>query len=213
MRAVNLLPRETSARRSFGGGVDPFLAGGAALTVVVLAAVGGGFALAHSHAAAAQQKLQTVKSELAQLQREQTQSGSVATPILPTPTVTGQQPTWQSAVESALSGRVAWDDVLSQLGRVTPSNVSFTTVTLGSGTSSTATAGTVSLAGTAFNQDSVAQLLARLQLVPDLSDVTLTSSTSDPKTGVVTFVIGAQTGVPAAPPSTSAAPATGGSGA
>jgi Tfp pilus assembly protein PilN len=211
MRAVNLLPRETHTRRTFSG-VDPFLAAGAALTVVVVAAVGGGFVLAHSHAVSEQRKLAAARTELAQLQREQTRSGSVATPILPTPAVTAQTPTWQAAIESALNGRVAWDDVLFQIGRITPGNVSLTSVTLGaSSTTSTASAGpgTLSLAGTAFNQDSVAQLLARLQLVPNLSSVTLTSSTADPKSGVVTFVIAAQTSVPVTAPATTTAAGAG----
>ncbi|MGH3008496.1 MAG: PilN domain-containing protein [Gaiellaceae bacterium] len=193
MKAVNLLPREANAGRSFRG-VDPVRAGGAALTIAVVAAVGGAFALAHSHAASAQRQLTTAKSELAQLQKEQTQGGTVATPILPTPSVTGQTPTWQAAVESALAGRVAWDGVLSQIGRVTPGNVTLTNVTLGGGAA--ATPGSLSLAGTAFNEDGVAQLLARLQLVSSLSGVTLTSSNADPKSGVVSFVIGAQTNIP-----------------
>jgi Tfp pilus assembly protein PilN len=214
MRAVNLLPRETHTRSGSFRGLDPFLAGGAALTAVVVAAVGGGFALEHSHAASVQRQLATAKTELAQLQREQTQSGSVATPILPTPTVTGQTPTWQAAIQAALSGRVAWDDVLSQIGRLTPARVSFTTVTLGAAATATASAGSgsgsLTLAGTAFDQVSVAQFLARLQLVPSLSNVTLTSSIADPKTHVVSFVIAAQTAVPVASTSASAAPAAGG---
>jgi Tfp pilus assembly protein PilN len=167
--------------------------------VVVVAAVGGGFALAHSHAASERQKLATAKSELVQLQKEQTQSGSVATPIIPTPAVTGQAPTWQAALASALAGRIAWDSVLSQLGRVTPANVTFTNVALGATAAASATAspGTLTLSGTAFTQDAVAQLLARLQLVPNLTNVTLTSSTADPKSGVVSYVIGAQINAPA----------------
>lgn len=200
MKAVNLLPRESQARRSFSG-ADPFLAGGAAVTVVVLAAIGGGFALAHSHAASEQHQLATVKSELAQLQREQTQSGAVATPTIATPSVTGQTPTWQSAVNSALAGRVAWDNVLAQLGRVVPANVTLTAVTLGAaGSTGTTTGaagpGALSLSGTAFDQNTVATLLSRLQLVPNVSNIALTSSTADPKTGVVSFVITAQTNAP-----------------
>jgi Tfp pilus assembly protein PilN len=210
MKAVNLLPRETRSSRSSSLRFDPLAIGGMAITAVVVAAIGAGFALAHSHASSEQQRLSAARSELAQLKAEETQSGAVSTPILPTPAVTGQAGTWKSALDSALAGRLAWDDVLSQIGRVTPANVTFTNVTLGAAATTTATttasAGALTLSGTAFSQDAVAQLLARLQLVPGLAGVTLTSSTGDPKSGVVTFVIAADAPAPA---TSIAAPSTG----
>jgi Tfp pilus assembly protein PilN len=210
MKAVNLLPRETRSSRSSSLRFDPLAIGGMAITAVVVAAIGGGFALAHSHASSEQQRLSAARSELAQLKAEETQSGAVSTPILPTPAVTGQAGTWKSALDSALAGRLAWDGVLSQIGRVTPPNVTFTNVTLGAAAASTATttasAGTLSLSGSAFSHDAVAELLARLQLVPGLANVTLTSSTADPTSGVVTFVIAADASAPA---TSVAAPPTG----
>lgn len=204
MRAVNLLPRESNTRRG-GRRVDPFVVGGATLTIVVAVALGGGFALEHSHASSEQRQLATARAELARLQGEATQGSGTKTPTLPTPTVTQQQLPWQAALTSALSTRVAWDDVLAQLARVVPANVTVTTVTLGAGTASGTTtgtapaagsAGTLALGGTAFNENGVAQLLARLGLVPDLASIALTSSTADPKTGVVTFAISAQVSPP-----------------
>jgi hypothetical protein len=73
------------------------------------------------------------------------------------------------------------------------------------------------IAGTAFSYDSVARLLSRLALVPDLSNVTLTSTGSDGGTagasssaasssGVTFNISAAVKGAPAPPPTTTAAP-------
>jgi Tfp pilus assembly protein PilN len=174
-----------------------------------LAAIGGGFALARSHVSSAQQQLTTARSQLEQL-RAAKANASPATRILTTPAVASQTPTWRSALQSALAGRVAWDDVLSQIGRVTPGNVTLTNLTLGNA-SSTATAaasssaGALTISGNTFSEDAVAQLMARLQLIPNLSNISLTSSTADAKTGVVAFLITADTAIPVtsftAPPS------------
>lgn len=210
MKAVNLLPRD-SQRRPSSRRVDPLLAGGATLTVVVAAALGGAFVLEHSHASSAQQKLATARTELSRLQAESRQGSGVSTPVLPTPAVTQQEGPWNAALSSALSTRVAWDDVLAQLARVVPGNVTVTTVTLGAATPGTTTAvgsaGTLALGGTAFSENGVVQLLSRLALVPDLTSIALTSSSADPKTGVVTFSITAQVAGPTS--IAAAAPATG----
>ena len=199
MRAVNLLPREIGGQRQ-SDTVDPLVVVGAAITLVVVAAVGGGFALARSHASSAQQQLTTARSELRQL-RAARANASPAARILTVPAVTSQTPTWRSAVQAALAGRVAWDDVLSQIGRVTPANVTLTNVTLGNAsTSATAaassSAGALSIAGNTFSEDAVAQLMSRLHLIPNLSNINLTSSTADAKTGVVAFLITADTAIP-----------------
>jgi hypothetical protein len=45
--------------------------------------------------------------------------------------------------------------------------------------------------GTAYSHDSVARLMSRMMLIPDLSDVTLASSTAMPNGGGVQFNIAA----------------------
>jgi hypothetical protein len=58
----------------------------------------------------------------------------------------------------------------------------------------------LTLSGTAFSHDGVARLLSRLMLIPDLTDVTLSSSSAG-GTGGVLFSIGAAIkGAPALPP-------------
>ncbi len=212
MKAVNLLPRETRSSRS-GLRVDPLLAAGAALTAVVVAALLGGFVLVHSHAASAQKQLAAARTQLAALEAAR-QASAGTTPTLPTPTVTQSAAPWQSALASALQTRVPWDAVLSQLARVIPANVTVSTVSLGGATiaagssstssssnssaaaSSTSSPGSLQLGGTAFSENGVAQLLSRLALVPNLSQVALTSSSADPKNGHVTFEISAQVALP-----------------
>lgn len=195
MRAVNLLLQESRAGRTFAAGrLDPFVAGGAALTAVVAIVIGGGFVIEHSHAASAQRQLDTARAQLAQVTAHR--PARTGTPIVPTPAVAGQIAPWQTAVDTALSTRVAYDIVLAQLGRLVPTNVSLSTVTLGgtteTGAPTAGSAGTLSIGGTAFTEDGVAQLLARLALIPEVTGVTLTSSSADPKTGIVTFLISAQ---------------------
>ena len=86
--------------------------------------------------------------------------------------------------------------MLAQLGRIVPANVSLSSVSLG-GTAGATTptagsGGALDIAGSAFTQGGVAQLLSRLALIPQVTAVTLTSTAADAKTGVVSFLISAQ---------------------
>jgi Tfp pilus assembly protein PilN len=198
MKAVNLLPREISRRRTRRR-VDLLLAGGIAVTVAVVAAVGAGFVLAHSHARTEQQKLTTARATLARLQAQQQQSAPTAkAPALAPPAVLSQTQWWQAALASAVSTRFAWDHTLTELSHVVPAGVTFSSLTLGgSGAAAstspagTVSAGSLSLSGTTSSEAAVAQLLSRLMLLPDLTQVELNSSTVD-ATGVVTFQVQAQ---------------------
>src|SRR5438067_778588 len=139
MRAVNLLPHQTQAGRGFAAGVNPVVAGGAALTVVVAIALGGGFVLEHRNASSAERQLDAVRAQLAQATAKQ--STHAGTTLVPTPAVVGQIASWKTAVDTALSSRVAYDVVQAQLGRIVPANVALLSVTLGG------TAGTPAAAG------------------------------------------------------------------
>jgi Tfp pilus assembly protein PilN len=146
---------------------------------------------------------------------------------VPPPAVTGQEATWLSAVSSSLSQRIAWDRVLREVSLVIPSDVTLLSLTMTAPTaaSAAATPGTPTaqgfvIQGTAFSYDSVARLLSRLALVPDLSNVTLTStgsgaasgSSATPTGGVQFNITAAVKGAAIAPVATSpiapAAPTT-----
>jgi Tfp pilus assembly protein PilN len=231
MRAVNLLPREYQNAKSIRH-EDPAVVVGSALGVIVMIALGGAFLAAHGNANSEQARLSKARLELAQLavHRKPTpppvKPSAPITPIVPPPAVTGQEATWLSAVSTSLSQRIAWDRVLREVSLVVPSDVTLLslTMTAPSTSSATATPGVATaqgfvIQGSAFSYDSVARLLSRLALVPDLSNVTLTStgsggapgssgSSGQSTTGVQFNITAAVKGAPVAPVADPVVPAT-----
>jgi Tfp pilus assembly protein PilN len=107
------------------------------------------------------------------------------TPIVPPPSVTGQEATWLSSVSQVLGQRIAWDRLLREVSLVMPSDVSLSALTL---TAPATAAGAAPaqgfvITGSAYSYDSVARLLSRLALVPDLENVTLSNSSSGTSPG------------------------------
>jgi hypothetical protein len=191
MRAVNLLPRELRQSKSFRE-EDPAVVVGSALGVIVIIALGSAFFVAHGKAGSEQARLTRDQLELAALSQQQrptpkpVKPSEPITPIVPPPSVTGQEATWLSAVGTNLSQRVAFDRVLRDVSLVVPDDITLTSMTMAAPETAApvpgvppppATQGFV-ISGTAFSYDSVARLLSRLSLVPDLSGVTLTSTGS-----------------------------------
>jgi hypothetical protein len=192
MRAVNLLPRDLQNAKSIRH-EDPAVVVGSALAVIVMIALGAAFFVAHNNANAQQNRLSAARLELAQLSVKKkptpkpTTPSVPITPIVPPPSVTGQEASWLSAVTTNLSQRIAWDRVLREVSLVIPDDVTLAQLTMTAPTAASEAAaatpgGTPSpgfvIQGTAFSYDSVARLLSRLALVPDLSDVTLTNTSS-----------------------------------
>jgi hypothetical protein len=191
MRAVNLLPIDLQVRKSIRH-EDPAVVVGSALGVVVMIFLGAAFFMAHGHATSEQKRLTDARLELAALsvhKKPTPKPKKVApiTPIVPPPTITNEEASWLSAVSTSLSQRIAWDRVLREVSLVMPDDVTLTSMTMTAPTASAVVPGAVTasapaqgfvIAGSAFSYDSVARLLSRLSLVPDLSDVTLTSTGS-----------------------------------
>jgi Tfp pilus assembly protein PilN len=232
MRAVNLLPRDLQNAKSIRH-EDPAVVIGSALGVIVMIALGSAFFVAHGKASAQEAQLTQARLSLAQLSEQKrpkpkpvTPSAPI-TPIVPPPSVTGQEASWLSAVTTNLSQRIAWDRVLREVSLVIPDDVTLTQLTMTAPTpaseaaaaapgATTASQGFV-IQGTAFSYDSVARLLSRLALVPDLSEVTLArtgsgsapGSTSTPSSGVQFDITATVAGPPAAVvPVAPAAPAS-----
>jgi Tfp pilus assembly protein PilN len=202
MRAVNLLPRETSGRQFK---IDRALVAAVAFTVVVVAALAGGFALEKAHASTERQRLAAVQAALAKAESQQPTTHS-PTAKLQVPVVLSQQQPWHVALAAALASRVAWDTLLSQLEYAVPDRVSLTNVAIGSaGSTAGAASGTVTIGGNAFSTKDVADFLATLARIPHLTQVTLVSSTANPGTSTIIFQISAQLALPAP----AGAPATG----
>jgi Fimbrial assembly protein (PilN) len=190
MRAVNLLPRDLQNAKSIRH-EDPAVVVGSALGVIVMIALCGAFFVAHGKANTEQARLTKARLELAQLAghhrvtpKASTPSTPI-TPIVPPPAVTGQEAMWLAAVSTSLSQRIAWDRVLREVSLVVPTDVTLLSLTMTAPTASSAaatpggaTAQGFVIQGSAFSYDSVARLLSRLALVPDLSNVTLSSTGS-----------------------------------
>jgi len=196
MRAVNLLPREKTGRKVAWNGE---LAASIALTVLIAVAVLGGFLVERSHAGAQRQRLAAAQTALdtatAQAAAKQTR--------LQMPDVLTQVEPWHIALKTALSTRVSWDVLLSQLSYVVPARVILTSVSFGSaGATTTATTATVTLGGNAYTLHDVAVFLSTLARIPTLSKVSLVSSSASIGTNVVTFQITAQVTLPTVAPAT-----------
>jgi Tfp pilus assembly protein PilN len=202
MRAVNLLPRENTVQtRERPRNTVALVAGiGGAVVLLVLVA---GFLLANRSVDRQRQALTSAKATLA---------------VTPAKTVSAQTNTFRSAVlsqreerslalASALGKRIAWDRILRRMALVLPDDVwltnltatvplqpaavSPTAVTTSTSTALPPVATELTLQGSTYSQASVARLLARLQVVPDLQNVQLQSSDTASLAGekVINFTI------------------------
>jgi Tfp pilus assembly protein PilN len=197
MRAVNLLPRETRASRSITAQHLPAVVGGAT-GFIVLAALAAAFLNASSKVADAQSALNSAN---AQLQQTPLPPPPVQ-PTNPTPTavVNARAPRLQ-AVASVLGQRIAWDRILREFSQALPSDVWISSLNMAAPTAG-ATNG-FSITATTYSYNSVARMLSRMALVPDLTGVTLQSTTRSGR--LVQFSLSA-TIKGAAPPPTPPAP-------
>ena len=199
MRAVNLLPSGASKREARKPQSKVVL-GGVVGVVLVTALLGASF---------------VSKSSDAAQQREQVQLAQADLRSIPAPApVDAAQPELRqardarlTAVASALGRRMAWDRVLREFSQVLPSDVWLTTLTakspLGAGAATPELPGakapeTFLLAGHSYSHQSVARLLARLALLPDLANVELRQSLMTTVAGrrIVQFTIVASVRAP-----------------
>ena len=178
MRAVNLLPRDDGE----GGRLAPPISVLAACVgLVIVSAILAVMFLSASTKVANHRKA---------LQQAQTQYAAIPTPA-PPPEIASKLPDEQktrvSALATALGQRIAWDRVLREVSQVVPSDVWLATLdatsplldasTLPGASASPGTLPTgFVITGCTYSQDSVARFLARLDLVPDLTQMTLGKS-------------------------------------
>jgi Tfp pilus assembly protein PilN len=178
VRAVNLLPRD-QGQRTIKKESLPVLVGGCS-GILVVAALGAMFMMGSGKIAAEQRKLDDVNRQYHALPPP---------PAGPSPAqqqLAGEQSPRLGALSTALTSRVAWDRIFRQFSLVLPDDVWLTTVTakspispLTNASSSSGTGGPPSqftIQGRTYSHDGVARLLSRLQVVPDLTNVQLLSS-------------------------------------
>ena len=194
MRAVNLLPRD-SGQRTIKKESLPALVG-ACSALLVVAVLGAMFMMGSGKIASQQRKLDDLNRQFQALP-----------PPPPGPSagqqqLAGEQSARVSALTTALSSRVSWDRVFREFSLVLPDDVWLTSLTAKSpispATNASSTGGSTqpsmfTIQGRTYSHDGVARLLSRLQVVPDLTNVQLISSTRS-KVGnqpVVEFTIAA----------------------
>jgi Tfp pilus assembly protein PilN len=200
MRAVNLLPRDATKSRGISKQQLPAVVG-AGVGVVVLAALAGGYLSASSKVASAQNDLNAAKAQLA------------ATPLPPQPdtqsqttpgAVVSEQAPRLQAVSSALSQRIAWDRILREFSLVLPNDVWISSLTMSAPIGNASNG--FSINATTYSYASVARMLSRMSLIPDLKSVSLGSTAKRGR--VVEFAVSAAVkgGAPAPSPVPAATP-------
>jgi Tfp pilus assembly protein PilN len=203
MRAVNLLPRD-HRQRTVRKESLPVLVG-ACSGVLVAAVLGSMFMMNGGKIAAQQRKVDDLE------RRYDALPPPPAGPSAAQQQLAGQQSARVTALSAALASRVAWDRVFREFSLVLPEDVWLTTLTAKSpispATNTPSSAGGApsqfTIQGRTYSHDGVARLLSRLQVVPDLTNVQLLSSTLSKVGGqdVVEFSIAADIRVAGSPSS------------
>ena len=197
MRAVNLLPRQHAEQSRERPNAVVLLAaiGGAAVLLALVA----GFLVANRSVNREKQALASSRAVLAVTPDHEL---SVQTQSFRQQVLT-QREQRSLALASALGKRVAWDRVLRRFALVLPDDVWLTSVVANVPLDPTAAAATttssalpaaateLTIQGYTYSQASVARLLERLTVVPDLTDVQLQNSAAASVSGqnVVNFTI------------------------
>jgi Tfp pilus assembly protein PilN len=169
MRAVNLLPLDSRAGRRRPPSAALAVAGVGVLAASLLVM---GFVSASGDVDKREQ-------ELAGLERELAASRRAAKPEPVETGRTAERDQRFTALSTAMAQRLAWDRVLREVSLVLPDDVWLSNLAAGgaSATDAAAPAGqTVTFNGFTYSQESVARLLSRLALVPNLGNVKLQQS-------------------------------------
>jgi Tfp pilus assembly protein PilN len=189
MKALNLLPQDIKLPKTT---VRPWVAYAAVGAVALLVGGGMGFLYLNEtqHIADRESTLEDMEAQLAALEAEaaQAQADSADGSAL-----AGEALTRATALSFALDGRRGWDRLLRELSLTLPDNVWFSSMVSAMSTPApvlpTAPAvattpvapapvtSSMTITGYALTQEDVAQLLARLEVVPEFSSIQLESAT------------------------------------
>ncbi len=202
MRAVNLLPRDTGQRTIKKESLPVLI--GACSGVLVAAVLGAMFMMGSGKIAAQQRKLDDLNRIYQAL------PPPPAGPSAAQQQLAGEQSARVTALSTALSSRVAWDRVFREFSLVLPEDVWLTSLVAKSPISPVTNIASslpgsapsqFTIQGRTYSHDGVARLLSRLQVVPDLTNVQLVSSSLSKVGGqdVVDFSIAADIKVSGAP--------------
>jgi Tfp pilus assembly protein PilN len=193
MRAVNLLPGDANEGRKLPA-------------IPVLVGCGGTILLTLFLAVTFLSATSTVGKRKQALADAQAQLASIPQPAAP-PAIVAQLPQQKadrvSALASVLGQRIAFDRILREISQVVPSDVWLQTLTVGvpkTAAPGVAAPDSFNLVGYTYSQEGVARFLARLEVVPDLADVSLATSAKASVSGhtVVQFTVSARVRTPGA---------------
>jgi Tfp pilus assembly protein PilN len=221
VRAVNLLPKDLAPERPSYKEALPIV-GAAFVPLIAILLVFLGYNNARDDAAAQLGRMSALQLEIARAKP------ATAAKTVDTSELVSSRAARRTALQTALSKEIAWDSTLGDVARVLPATVWLSDLTAASpspadsaaaapaapATGSTASGFTIN--GYTLTMDDVALLLQRLQLLPSLANVTLTS-TSQTTIGVkpvvqfsinASIVTPATTAPPTTPPSTTTTGAT-----
>src|SRR5215212_2925563 len=201
MRAVNLLPRDVGDQKTRR--LSAPVVTGVVVAVVVFTVLGAGFFKASASVSHKRTELASARAELALIPAPAAQDSTSTS-------LASERVQRVTALQTALNGRIAWDRLLREVSLVLPDDVWLSNLTLQAPASATpalptapaedapapqptTTAASIdfTMNGKAFTHKSVARLLSRLALVPDLQGVTLGHSTRVElgKRGAVDFTV------------------------
>lgn len=187
MRAVNLLPRQQVESKTARPNAVVLVA--AIGSAAVLLGLVGGFLVASRSVDRQKQQLATARAVLAATPQHHL---SASTQAFRT-NVLNKREQRSLALAAAIGKRVSWDRILRRFALVLPDDVWLTaltgtvplddsavatTATPTSSSALPAQATELTITGYTYSQDSVARLLERLSVVPDLKNVQLQSSAS-----------------------------------
>jgi len=189
MRAVNLVPKDSPRRN---GPAVPRAIAGTAIGGLVLVSLMISVLLLSAHG--------KVKSRQLELAQKQAELAAIPVPaqsrLQQQESLVADKAARVTALNSALSTRIAWDRVLREFALVLPDDVWLTSLSASAPSSATATATATatsttgstsstpilggqldfSIEGYTYSHDAVARLLTRLAVVPDLEQVQLITS-------------------------------------
>jgi Tfp pilus assembly protein PilN len=199
MRAVNLLPKDESRGRQ--ATPVPMLVG-VPLALLATVTLGAAYLQAGS-------KIVDRKQTYLDLKAQDDRIPKIKPASAVEQGLASQRTPRIAALGAALTRRVAWDRLLREVSQVLPDDVWLSTLSMTSPNSAISLVPPVATApgapatgmimtGSTYSQESVARLLARVQLVPDLTNVQLQQSVLSQISGqnVITFTILADVRMP-----------------
>ena len=178
-RRINLIPRSERPRTRTDWG----LLATVGLFIIVIFALGFGY---YTFSNVLEQR----KQELADLQVQAASLEQQVEALQQYGQLANQRENIQAVVQSIYTNRTLLSDVLDAVSLVVPENAWFQTLDLtasdpavASDTTAAAvgTAGKISIEGETYSFEDVSRLIVRLQLIPSLTDVQLTSATETQK--------------------------------